>query len=259
MQIKSITTFNNYELPIISPEEWEDIQTNDDPLARQIFNAILNDDIDFIKNAIETNNLDINSYIVDIGREECCTPLLKLAVCQDSISYKIAKYLLELNHLKVNAYGSNGENTLLSLCALATGYWQPAYISSAPRKQIANLLINRQEIKLDAIKYNFNTTNGEYEIAEVAEQLALKNNNSYMATIVAEKLKRGEAQADVTLDPMIQFHQHVQQVMKQATEQTREILSNATSTNTLPTGLVTFKNAIEMAKNQLRNLRYNPY
>lgn len=259
MKIKSITTFNSYGLPIISPEEWEDIRTNDDPLARQIFHAILNDNIDFIKNAIEANNLDINSYIVDIGQEECCTPLLKLAVCQESISYKIAKYLLELTDLNINAYGSNGENTLLGLCSLPAGYWQLAYISSSPRKEIATLLINNQKIKLDAIKYNFNTTTGDYEQSEIAEQLALKNNNNYMANLIVEKLKNGEVQNDTTLNPMIQFHQHVQQMVKQAQEQTQEILSNANSTNTLQTELVAFKNAIEAAKNQLRNLRYNPY
>lgn len=259
MKIKSISTFNSYELPIISPEEWEDVRTNSDPLARQIFNAILKDDLDFIKNLVEQENLDINSYIIDIGGEECCTPLLKLAICQESISYNIAKYLLSLSSLNINAYGSNGENTLLGLCALSAGYWQPAYISSAPRKEIANLLINKQEIKLNAVKYNFNTLTKDYEISETAEQLSAKNNNTYMTSLIKEKLKNGKAQHDTSLNTMVQFHQHIQQAIKESQKQTQEILNNATSTNSLPSELVTFKDAIETVKNQLKSLRYKPY
>ena len=95
MKIKTITKFDANGIPVISQEELYDVRDNPDPLAKQIFNALLSDDVDFISNEIKYKRLNINDYIFSWGDEETAIPLIKFVIC--GVSYKIAKYLLSFD------------------------------------------------------------------------------------------------------------------------------------------------------------------
>ncbi len=257
MQTKLITNFDSNGLPILSLQEIHDATDNPNPLARQIFNAILNDDLDFIKQEIDAGRLNVNDYIVGNLEEESAIPILKLAItgCSKpaiSVSYKISKYLLSSPNINVNAYGSSGENALLSLCSIPSAAWTDACLPSAPRKEVAMLLLKHKEIDLHLVKYDFSSS-GYQKTNQTAEKIALSCGNNFMLSLISKgKTPESEPVLDSNQLQLIQLHQQFHQVAAQAQAEWKAMLSNASN---LPPEIATLKNTLEAAKQMAKGLR----
>ncbi len=255
MKLISITTLDSNGLPSISNKDLDDSRSNLDPYDKKIFDAILRDDLDFISSEVTASKLKIDDYIVDIRNEEVATPLLKLAVGGESISYKVAKYLLSFPEINVNAYGSNGENTLLSLCALPYGYWLPAHLSSFSRKEIATLLTKHKKIDMDVVKYDFNFDSNNYEKTDQTPLKAAKEkSNVFMIELISKDLtEEVKPEESEVRSQFIQFHQQIKQMLNQPFP----INTNATTTQNkvqIPE-MEAFEAAIKEAKEMARSFQ----
>ena len=259
MKIKNINTFDSNGLPSLSLQELYEARDNSSELDRRIFSAILSDDLVFIKQEIDAGRLHVNDYIIEGAEEESAIPILKLAItgCSKpsiSVSYKVAKYLLSHPNINVNAYGSSGENTLLSLCDIPYAAWADACLPSAPRKEVATLLFNHKQTDLNMEKYEY--LNGVYKITgQTAEKIALNQNNNFMLALIHKgKIPETEIKFDSSQVQLVQLHQQMKQAVAQAQQEWKTMLTQGDSL-TIPTELATLKSTLEAATQMAKGLR----
>lgn len=258
MKIKTITTFDSNGLPNLSLQEFNEARGNSNKLDRLIFNAILSDDLVFIKQEVDAGRLNVNDYIIE-GTEETVIPILKFAITGGSkpsisVSYNVAKYLLSHPNINVNAYGSSGENTLLSLCDIPNAAWAKACLPSAPRKEIATLLFNHKQTDLNVEKYEY-SNDGYKTTGQTAEKIASKANNNFMLELINKgKISETEITFDSSQVQLVQLQQQMQQSIAQAQQEWKTMLTQGDSTP-IPPELAILKSTLEAAKQMAKGLR----